>query len=131
GRGAAVRADGLLRSAATLEIAEAALTGESMPVSKDVASVESPDTPLGDRTDMVFMNTNVTRGAGTFAVTSTGMSTEVGHISRMLQSAEEADTPLTVQLKKLTSQILLISGAAVALSIILNLSRGQSFTTVF
>ena len=94
-------------------------------------SVESPDTPLGDRTDMVYMNTNVTRGTGTFVVTSTGMATEVGHISHMLQSAEDQDTPLTVQLKKLTSQILFISGAAVALSIILNLSRGESFDTVF
>jgi Ca2+-transporting ATPase len=129
--GDVVPADGRLLSAATLEIAEAALTGESMPVSKGVESIETPDTPLGDRTDMVFMNTNVTRGSATFVVTSTGMATEVGHISHMLQSAEEADTPLTVQLKKLTSQILFISGAAVALSIILNLSRGQSFTTVF
>ena len=80
---------------------------------------------------MVYMNTNVTRGTGTFVVTSTGMATEVGHISHMLQSAEDQDTPLTVQLKKLTSQILFISGAAVALSIILNLSRGESFDTVF
>jgi P-type Ca2+ transporter type 2C len=129
--GDVVPADGRLLSAATLEIAEAALTGESMPVSKGVDAVESPDTPLGDRTDMVFMNTNVTRGAGSFVVTSTGMTTEVGHISHMLQTSEEADTPLTVQLKKLTNQILFISGAAVALSIILNLSRGQSFKTVF
>ena len=45
------------------------------------AARQSIDTPLGDRTDMVYMNTNVTRGAGSFVVTSTGMSTEVGHIS--------------------------------------------------
>jgi len=129
--GDVVPADGRLLSAATLEIAESALTGESLPVSKGVESVESTDTPLGDRTDMVYMNTNVTRGAGTFVVTSTGMATEVGHISHMLQSAEDSDTPLTIQLKKLTSQILFISGAAVAVSIILNLSRGESFDTVF
>ncbi len=126
-----VPADGRLLSAATLEVAEAALTGESMPVSKGVESVEAPDTPLGDRTDMVFMNTNVTRGSGSFVVTSTGMSTEVGHISHMLQSADDADTPLTIQLKKLTSQILVIAGAAVAVSVVLNLSRGESFDTVF
>jgi Ca2+-transporting ATPase len=129
--GDVVPADGRLLSAATLEIAEAALTGESLPVSKGVDAVGSEDTPLGDRTDMVFMNTNVTRGAGTFVVTSTGMSTEVGHISHMLQSAEDADTPLTIQLKKLTSQILIIAGAAVAVSVILNLSRDESFDTVF
>src|SRR3954451_15279658 len=126
-----VPADGRLLSAATLEIAEAALTGESMPVSKGVESVTSPDTPLGDRTDMVFMNTNVTRGSGSFVVTATGMTTEVGHISHMLQSADDVDTPLTLQLKKLTSQILVIAGAAVAVSVVLNLSRDQSFDTVF
>src|SRR5262245_15673107 len=129
--GDVVPADGRLLSAATLEIAESALTGESLPVSKGVDAVESADTPLGDRTDMVYMDTNVTRGAGTFVVTSTGMATEVGHISHMLQSAGDADTPLTVQLKKLTGQILVISGAAVGISIALNLSRGESFDTVF
>jgi Ca2+-transporting ATPase len=129
--GDVVPADGRLLSAATLEIAEAALTGESLPVSKGVEAVKSEDTPLGDRTDMVFMNTNVTRGSGAFIVTSTGMATEVGHISRMLQTAEESETPLTIQLEKLTSQILIIAGAAVALSIVLNLSRGESFDTVF
>ena len=129
--GDVVPADGRLLSAATLEVAEAALTGESMPVSKGVEAVESADTPLGDRTDMVYMNTNVTRGAGSFVVTSTGMATEVGHISHMLQTTEDQDTPLTIQLKKLTSQILFIAGAAVALSVILNLSRGESFDTVF
>jgi Ca2+-transporting ATPase len=129
--GDVVPADGRLLSAATLEIAESALTGESLPVSKGVDAVESTDTPLGDRTDMVYMNTNVTRGAGTFVVTTTGMATEVGHISHMLQSTEETDTPLTKQLKKLTSQILVISGTAVAVSIVLNLSRGESFDTVF
>src|SRR4051812_14729298 len=113
--GDVVPADGRLLSAATLEVAEAALTGESLPVSKGVDAVGSDDTPLGDRTDMVFMNTNVTRGSGSFVVTSTGMGTEVGHISHMLQGTDDADTPLTIQLKKLTSQILVIAGAAVAI----------------
>jgi Ca2+-transporting ATPase len=129
--GDVVPADGRLMSAATLEIAESALTGESMPVSKVVGSIEEADTPLGDRIDMVYMNTNVTRGAGSFIVTSTGMATEVGHISGMLQGEGEADTPLTKQLKRLTSQILFIAGAAVVISVILNLSRGESFKTVF
>jgi Ca2+-transporting ATPase len=129
--GDVVPADGRLLSAATLEVAEAALTGESLPVSKGLEAVIGTETPLGDRTDMVFMNTNVTRGAGSLVVTSTGMETEVGHISHMLQSSEDVDTPLTIQLKKLTSQILFISGAAVAVSVVLNLSRGQSFDTVF
>jgi Ca2+-transporting ATPase len=126
-----VPADGRLLEASTLEVDESALTGESMPVSKGLDAVGDPETPLGDRTDMVYMNTNVTRGAGRFVVTATGMSTEVGHISHMLQAEGDTETPLTKQLKKLTSQILIISGLAVAISIILNLSRGHTFTTVF
>jgi Ca2+-transporting ATPase len=126
-----VPADGRLLQAATLEVAESALTGESLPVSKSVETLETPETPLGDRTDMVFMNTNVTRGSGMFVVTATGMATEVGHISDLLQHEEESITPLTRQLQKLTMQILFISGAAVVVSIILNSSRGESFKTVF
>jgi P-type Ca2+ transporter type 2C len=126
-----VPADGRLLHAATLEVAESALTGESVPVAKGVDAVSGEDVPLGDRTDMVFMNTNVTRGTGQFVVTATGMTTEVGHISNLLASESEAKTPLTRQLTKLTSQILVIAAIAVAVSMILNLSRGQTFTTVF
>jgi Ca2+-transporting ATPase len=126
-----VPADGRLLEAATLEVAEAALTGESLPVAKSVDPVDGEDVPLGDRTDMVFMNTNATRGTGKLVVTATGMSTEVGHISGLLAREDETETPLTRQLAKLTTQILVIAGAAVALSMILNLSRGETFTTVF
>ncbi|HEY7282620.1 MAG TPA: cation-transporting P-type ATPase, partial [Actinomycetota bacterium] len=83
--GDVVPADGRIVRAATLEVAEAALTGESLPVAKGAEAVEAPDTPLGDRTDMVYMNTSVTRGSGEYVVTATGMATEVGHISGMLQ----------------------------------------------
>src|SRR4051812_7305378 len=126
-----VPADGRLLQSATLEIAESALTGESVPVSKGTETVEGENVPLGDRTDMVFMNTNATRGTGRFIVTATGMNTEVGHISGLLQAEDDAATPLTRQLAKLTNQILIIAGAAVALSMILNLSRDQTFKTVF
>ena len=126
-----VSADGRLLEAATLEVAESALTGESLPVSKSVDTLDSGETPLGDRTDMVFMNTNVTRGSGQFVVTATGMATEVGHISKLLQHEDETVTPLTRQLQKLTMQILFISGSAVVVSIIINSSRGYAFKTVF
>ena len=129
--GDVVPADGRLLKAATLEVAEAALTGESMPVPKGIETVAQLDAPLGDRTDMVYMNTNVTRGAGEFVVTTTGMATEVGHISGMLAQESDKDSPLTRQLSKLTSQILVISGTALVISIILNMSRGESFKTVF
>ena len=130
--GDVVPADGRLLSAATLEVAESALTGESLPVSKGIEAVERPDTPLGDRTDMVYMNTNVTRGAGELR-RHDDRDGDRGrpHLAHAPERGERQDTPLTMQLKKLTSQILVISGAAVAISIILNLSRGESFDTVF
>ncbi|GIE30702.1 ATPase [Actinoplanes italicus] len=129
--GDVVPADGRLLRAATLEIDESALTGESLPVSKDVTAVESADTALGDRSDMAYMNTNVTRGAGELLVTATGMSTEVGRISGMLQTEKDAETPLTRQLSKLTNQILLIAGIALLASVIINLARGNEFGVVF
>ena len=129
--GDVVPADGRLLSAATLEIDESALTGESLPVSKGADTIGMPDAPLGDRTDMVYMNTNVTRGAGDFVVTATGMQTEVGHISDLLQREEDAKTPLTRQLDKLTKQILVLAGLSLVISVALNLSRGNSFNTVF
>jgi Ca2+-transporting ATPase len=126
-----VPADGRLLQAATLEIAESALTGESLPVSKTSDSVAAADTALGDRVDMVYMNTNVTRGSGAFVVTATGMATEVGHISGMLQEQPTVKTPLTRQLDKLTNQILVIAGVALLISVALNLARGATFKAMF
>ena len=129
--GDVVPADGRLLRAATLEVAESALTGESLPVAKGTEPVEVTGTPLGDRADMVYMNTNVTRGSGEFVVTANGMATEVGHISGMLQAEQAAKTPLTRQLDKLTRQILWIAGIALVVSMVLNLARGDKFTVVF
>ncbi len=129
--GDVVPADGRLLSAATLEVAEAALTGESLPVSKGIEAVDAPEAPLGDRTDMVYMNTNVTRGTGEYVVTSTGMDTEVGHISGLLQTQQESKSPLTRQLDKLTKQLVTIAGLALVASVAINMARGQSFTEVF
>ena len=126
-----VPADGRLLRAATLEVAESALTGESLPVSKGTAAVAQGDTPLGDRSDMVYMNTNVTRGSGEFVVVATGMGTEVGNISGMLQAEEETKTPLTRQLDTLTRQIFLIAGLALLVSVVINLARGETFTAIF
>jgi P-type Ca2+ transporter type 2C len=129
--GDVIPADGRVLAAATLEIAEAALTGESVPVGKGTEAVSAPDAPLGDRTDMVYMNTNVTRGTGEFVVTATGMATEVGHISGMLQRQDESKSPLTLQLEKLTKQLVTIAALALVASIVLNMARGQTFTEVF
>jgi len=114
-----IPADARIIKAATLEIDESALTGESAPVPKEVDAIPKVDTPLGDRVDMAFMNTSATRGSGELVVTATGMSTEVGHISGMLQATEDEKTPLTRQLDALTNQIIVIAGLALAASIAL------------
>ena len=126
-----VTADGRIIRAATLEIGESALTGESAPVPKEVAPVDKADTPLGDRVDMAYMNTEVTRGTGDIVVTATGMATEVGHISGMLQSTKLEKTPLTKQLDTLTNQIIVIALVALALFLALGYFRnGQSVNTL-
>ena len=126
-----VPADGRLLKAATLEVDESALTGESLPVAKSTEPVAGVGTALGDRTDMVYMNTNVTRGAGEFVITATAMATEVGHISGMLQEEQAVKTPLTRQMDRLTGQILVIAGIALIASMALNLARGETFIAVF
>jgi P-type Ca2+ transporter type 2C len=72
-------------------------------VSKSVDTVTAPDAALGDRTHMVYLNTNATRGRGEFVVTATRMGTEVGHISGMRQAQDESKSPLTLALEKLTN----------------------------
>jgi P-type Ca2+ transporter type 2C len=126
-----VPADGRLLVAATLEIEEAGLTGESTPVSKLIDPVEGTGVPLGDRVDMAYMNTQVTRGRGEMVVTATGMATEMGHISGMLSGVEQEKTPLTKQLDQLTVLITLMAGAALGLIVIMGLVRGDDFDTIF
>ena len=126
-----IPADGRLLVAATLEIEEAALTGESTPVLKSVDPVAGQDVPLGDRLDMAYMNSTVTRGRGEMVVTATGMATEVGQISRMLGHVEQEKTPLTRQLDQLTVLITIMAAAALALVVVLGLARGDDFDDLF
>ena len=126
-----VPADGRLLVAATLEIDESALTGESTPVLKDTASIEKVDAPLGDRLDMGYMNCNVTRGRGEMLVTGTGMDTEVGHIAGMLQSAEVEKSPLTKQIDGLTVVIASLAGIALVLMVLIGLKDGESFSDLY
>jgi magnesium-transporting ATPase (P-type) len=91
--GDAVSADGRLVEAASLMIAEASLTGESEPVLKDPAPVRET-AALGDRLNMVFNGTAVTRGRGVAVVTATGMATEMGKVARLLGQTESEQTPL-------------------------------------
>ena len=126
-----IPADGRLLVAATLEIEEAALTGESTPVLKAVEPVAGDEVPLGDRVDMAYMNSTVTRGRGEMVVTATGMATEVGRISGMLSQVQQEKTPLTRQLDQLTVLLTIMAGAALALVVVLGLIRGDDFDELF
>lgn len=126
-----IPADGRLISAATLEVEESSLTGESTPVLKSTAPITTDDVPLGDRVNMVFMNTNATRGRAEMLVTSTGMSTEVGSIADMLKETTEKKTPLTMQIDQLTRIILLIAGVTFGSVLVAGLMRGKSFDALF
>src|SRR4051794_24530959 len=124
-------ADGRICVAATLEIEEAALTGESLPVGKSTAPVPGADVPLGDRTCMAYMNTSVTRGRGEVIVTATGMDTEIGHIANLLANTTTDKTPLQKQLDGLSKIIAVIAGIALIFVVVLGLLRGESFDTLF
>jgi Ca2+-transporting ATPase len=126
-----VPADGRICVSATLEIEEAALTGESVPVGKTTAPVPGENVPLGDRICMAYMNTSVTRGRGEMIVTATGMGTEIGHIADMLSKTETDKTPLQKQLDGLSKIIAVIAGIALVLVVVLGLVRGESFDTLF
>ena len=126
-----VPADGRLFVAATLEIEEAALTGESVASPKSTEVIEKEEVPLGDQGNMAFMNTSVTRGRGEFMVTATGMATQMGNIADLLNKTETDKTPLQKQLDHLTRIIAAIAGIAFLLMIILGIRNGQPFNEIF
>jgi P-type Ca2+ transporter type 2C len=119
-----VPADGRIIRSATLETQEAALTGESAPVAKDSSVLRAGDVTLGDRSNMLFQNTSVTRGTGSMVVTGTGMSTQMGQIATMLTSVTRTRSPLQKELDTLTRVLGIIAWAAVAFIVIVGLVRG-------
>ncbi len=126
-----VPADGRLFVTATLEIEEAALTGESVASPKDTETIPKADAPLGDRHCMAYMNTSVTRGRGEMVVTTTGMGTEMGNIADLLNKTEADKTPLQKQLDRLTIIIASLAGLAFIIMLILGKRNGQPMDTVF
>ena len=103
--GDVVPADLRLIEANSLKIEEAALTGESVPVEKDVTGLVEADAGIGDRVNMGYQNSNVTYGRGIGVVTNTGMYTEVGKIADMLANADETETPLKQSLEQLSKAL--------------------------
>ncbi len=138
--GDSVPADMRLISLKNIQVEEAALTGESVPVEKTLAPAVV-EAVLGDRTCMVYSGTLVTSGTGTAMVTGTGMATELGRISDMLESAVDLDTPLTKKLAEVStwitigiaviSVVILAVGVKRALDIAIPLGPALKETLIF
>jgi P-type Ca2+ transporter type 2C len=128
--GDVVPADGRIISSATLEVQEAALTGESAPVPKDPGTLPEGEVALGDRTNLVFQNTQVTRGTAMFVVTGTGTATQMGQIAGMVTATKRSKSPLQRELDGMTKVFGVIAFTAVAIIAVFGLVRGMDTTTL-
>ena len=128
--GDSVAADGRLGVAVGLEIDESALTGESHPSVKDAAFLAALDAPLGDRNNLAYMNTLLTRGRAELIVTATGLQTEMGRLSQELAATEEVATPLQVQLDRLGKRLGIIALTLVGLLSFLQYLRGAGLVHI-
>jgi Ca2+-transporting ATPase len=128
--GDVVPADGRIITSATLEVQEAALTGESAPVPKDSVTLSGGEVALGDRTNLVFQNTQVTRGTTVFVVTGTGVATQMGQIAGMVNATKRTRSPLQRELDGMTKVFGALAFAAVAIIAIFGLVRGMDSTTL-
>lgn len=122
-----IPADARLVQAFGLTVQEAALTGESVPVEKDAEAVLAPDTPLGDRRNMVYMGTVAAAGKSWGIVTSIGMQTELGHIAGLLARQEAEPTPLQRRLAQLGRVLIVICLAIVTVIFGLQVARDGKF----
>ncbi len=126
--GDTIPADGRVIESAALQTAEAALTGESLPVAKEVAVI-AEEVPLGDRDNMVFSGTAATYGHGKAIVTATGMQTEMGRIAGLLEATAEEATPLQRELDR-TGKMLGIIVVAIAVVMIVTIVVVEEVRTV-
>jgi Ca2+-transporting ATPase len=125
-----VPADGRVLVSATLEVQESALTGESAPVAKNATPLVGDDVALGDRTSMVFQNTQVTRGTTELLVTDTGQATQMGRIADMVNATQRVRSPLQRELDGMTKIFGLLAWTAVTIIAIVGIARGQETETV-
>jgi Ca2+-transporting ATPase len=130
--GDTIPADGRLIEVTLLQTAEAALTGESLPVSKGIAPIPAP-ADLGDRHNMIFSGTSATYGRGRAVVTATGMRTEMGRIAGMLRQAPREATPLQRELDRVGRllAIVVVMIAVIMIATILLLEEVRGFSALF
>ncbi len=122
-----IPADGRLIESINLQIEEAALTGESVPVEKHTDPLHSDEMPVGDRKNMVYAGTAATYGRGRALIVATGMQSEFGKIAQLLQTVESGKTPLQQNLDKVGSVLARAAFVVVAIIVALGLLRGQPF----
>lgn len=126
-----VPADLRLMESVNLQIEEASLTGESVPVSKHSAPLDNPELAPSDRKNMAYAGTAVTYGRGRAMVVATGMNTEFGKIAQMLQTVKTGKTPLQENLDKVGQALARAAFFVVAIIVALGLLRGQPFLEMF
>ncbi len=120
-----VPADGRVLAAHNVEVAEAALTGESHAVGKHAGALAPGVHPLAERSNMAYMNTVITRGRLELLVSATGMDTEMGRITGLLETAQESPAPLQIQLDALGKRLAIVAGVMVILIFALGMVRGD------
>ena len=125
-----VPADGRLLLAVGLEVDESALTGESLPVGKQLDTLQAPDVPLAERSNMLYMNTLLTRGRAEIIITATSAQTEMGQLSQELAATPEVPTPLQLQLDQLGKRLGAIALTLVGLLSAMALWRGDGLAHI-
>ncbi len=126
--GDVVPADMRLFEVNTVKIEESALTGESVPVDKDLVIPTGDEVGIGDRANMAFSSTNVTYGRAVGVVTSTGMNTEVGKIANMLANTEEGKTPLQENQDALGKWLTIVILVIAVIIFVVGMLRGNEWT---
>ena len=125
--GTRVAADGRVLESRSLMVDESALTGESLPVTKQVEALDKPEVPLGDRFNMVYKGTAITGGSGLAVVVGTGRFTEIGVIQALVGETRPPETPMQRQLDVLGNQMVLLSGGICGIMFLLGLARGYGW----
>src|SRR3954454_23983667 len=131
GSGDRIGADVRVIESNSLEIEESALTGESVPVSKNIESLTNPNPGIGDMENIAFMGTMISRGSGVGVVIATGMKTAMGQIADLLQNAEVQETPLQRRLEQLGKILITVALLLTVLVVIVGVIQGHELYEMF